>query len=182
MKLFKILSGLAILVVIFLIFIAVKSGLFKPVTWRDAKDLGPFSVLYMEHWGPYHQIIDDLQKVERWVQAQNKTCLQTYAEFLDDPQTTEHARMRSHVGCLVDQKFAGIPDDFKQKIVPKRKYLQAFFQGSPAIGPLKVYSGLTGQIETRKLKFLGAPVELYTEGPPFETEYLFPVEELNSAN
>lgn len=88
---------------------------------------------------PFHKILDSLEKVEAWAKDAKVDCSKSFGHFLDDPEVVEHERLRSHVGCIVDQNKTDLPENFKMKTLPAGKYVVADFMGSPAIGPMKVY-------------------------------------------
>lgn len=58
---------------------------------------------------------------------------------IDDPQQVEQERLRSLGGCIVEKAFETFPPELEQKTLPKQFFIRGQFDGSPAIGPYKVY-------------------------------------------
>lgn len=158
------------------IFLAVRNGVFKPVAFT-VEDRPAFRVIYVLNYGPYHKILPSLQRVETWVKSKGLPCDRTFGEFIDDPGLAEPERLRSHVGCLIDQDPPPLEEDFALKQFPARRYLVGQFAGSPALGPFKVYSKMGGELARHSLSLDGSVIEIYQFTPrgDFETQYLFPV-------
>jgi DNA gyrase inhibitor GyrI len=149
-------------------------GVSKPVTIQQAQR-GPLYLLYKDHMGPYHKIGSVIDAAEAWAHAHGVACPRTFGEFLDDPQAVDEDRLRSHAGCLLDSKPAGSTDDFTFEERPAQRYVVGRFEGSPSIGPFKVYPKIRKYIETERLRTSGPNLEVYrVNGEAVETEYLFP--------
>ena len=153
---------------------SLKLGFFKDVVIVE-QDREEIQCVYMEHTGPYHKIIDALEKVEAWAKANNVDCKKSFGHFLDDPDIVEHERLRSHVGCIVDKPWTDLPPDMKFKTIPKSKFLVAEFLGSPAIGPMKVYSKAKQAFYDRQLSPPEDVIEVYDriDEKTMKTSYLF---------
>ncbi len=151
-----------------------KLGFLKDIAFIE-QDRGAIQVVYLEHIGPYHKILDSLEKVEAWALKNKVDCHQSIGHFIDDPDVTEHERLRSHVGCVVDKDYTELPSDFKFKIIPASKYFVAEFLGSPAIGPMKVYGKAKKQFYDRQLTPPDDVIEIYDriDDKTMKTIYLF---------
>ena len=63
------------------------------------------------------------------------------------------------------------------KVIEPQKYLQANFDGSPAIGAFKVYPKAMQKIKSKRLQLNGPVMEIYSidSGQVMKTEYFFPI-------
>lgn len=168
--------GFGIFIIVGLAFLVVRNGVFSPVEF-SVEDRGPIELIYKEHTGPYHKVIEDLNFVEKAVKDAGLPCPETFGEYLDDPNAVEMERLKSNVGCVTTATGAQAPAGLKQKTLSPRKYLVAKFTGSPALGPYKVYGKAGSQMTERRLQSDGAVIEIYKvlDGEGLETTYLFPV-------
>lgn len=150
-------------------------GYYKPVDIRI--DSPPkFYLLGVENTGPYHLVNEKIEEVEFWVKAHNVACPKTFGMYLDDPELVEPEKLRSFVGCLVDKKpEITFPSSYQYKELSINKAYIAFFTGSPALGPLKVYPEAKDWFSKNNLRWQYS-LELYKlQDEKFETEYLFPI-------
>jgi hypothetical protein len=160
-------------------FLARYLGAFKAVDVAENDSPG-FTVLFKPHIGPYHQVVDKIAEVEAWAKLNHVPCEKTYGEYLDDPQKTEQARLRSEVGCWVGDGQVSItqalPAEIQTRFVPPSHVVEASFSGSPAIGPWKVYPQALGYMADHKLSPAGPTFEIYTvkSAKEMTTHYLFP--------
>lgn len=137
---------------------------------------GPLILLYTEHLGAYHQIGPKIEMVERWAEARGLNCARTFGEYLDDPSAVDQDRLRSRAGCVLAAPYSGETEDFTLETRPRRTYVIARYNGSPAIGPFTVYPKVFEYIQTQRLKLEGPTLEIYSvHGKAVDTEYLFPV-------
>lgn len=156
-------------------------GIFKPVTITIA-EAGPFHVIFKEHRGAYHKIVDALSEVETWAKANNLKCQRSFGHYLDDPGLVEETRLRSRAGCIIEAgevMSSPLPDGMRVDDIPRQRFAQGEFEGSPRIGPIRVYPKLMAEIQERKLKpgTTGA-IEIYDiKGPKeIKTIFLFPID------
>lgn len=163
-----------------LAFLAVRNGAFREVT-VDVGEAGPMYLVSVRHVGPYHKVMPSLERVETWAKEAGVDCPETYGEYLDDPNVVEMERLRSNVGCVLKQPVANskLPEGFSTTTISRRRFLIAKFDGSPALGPYKVYNKVERERAARHLEADGAPMEVYRVLPDqgLETTYLFPVRE-----
>ncbi len=170
---------LLIAIIVFAVYMMSYLGTFKPVIISE-KMAGPFHMVYKTHIGPYHKIVPLIEEVERWVKAQGLDCHLSFGEYLDDPRQTEEVRLRSLGGCLVKQPLAQLPEGFEQKTLPEKKYVTAVFEGSPGIGPLKVYPKVFQYLEDQRLSREDSVIEVYEihSEQAMTTTYYFPLKNL----
>jgi hypothetical protein len=164
-------------------FLAYYLGAFKPVALSE-QSRGPFIIIYKDHVGPYHKTVSVITEVEKWAQDKGLGCKLSFGEYPDDPETVEEARLKSRGGCLYDKAGFTLPKElpagFHSAEIPARDYVIAIFNGSPGIGPMKVYPQVMDYMREKKLKQSGAVIEVYeihsrTERNSMTTTYLFPI-------
>lgn len=177
MKLRHIVSVTFSIILLFLAYFAYHLGVFRPVT-MDMGEFGPFQLVYKKHLGAYHKIVPTIESVEQWVKTQGELCTQSFGEFIDDPKQVEQERLRSHAGCIVSKPItAPLPPDFEQRVLPRQFFIRAHFDGSPAIGPYKVYLKAQGLMKEKALVPSGPVFEIYEILPEqkMKTDYYFSV-------
>lgn len=155
-------------------------GLFKPVTITHT-EAGPFKLLYKDHIGPYHKIMTAIESVEAFAKANGFACAQSFGLYQDDPSAVDQARLRSKGGCIIADNESipsQLPEGIKIETVSKGKFVQAIFDGSPRIGPLRVYPRLLEEISDKKLVTAKwGVIEIYDIKPDsIRTTYLFPLD------
>ena len=153
-------------------------GAYHPVDLK-IETRGPWILLYKTHLGPYYKLNSTLQQVEAFAKAQNLDCSVTFGEFLDDPQSADEDRLRSHVGCLLPTKpepSLQTPQGYTLEERPSKEYVVGKFSGAPSIGPYTVYPKAYEFISQQRLKQSGYVIELYRlHENAIETEFLFPL-------
>lgn len=179
------LFAVAIGLILFFLYLFQYTGAFKSVA-VGTDERGPYTIIYQEHVGAYHKIVDKLTQVETWAKENSLNCRFTFGEFFDNPKVSEEGRLKSRGGCLVESsqitdveayKKTTLPANFKIDELPKRKAVVALFNGSPGIGPFKVYPKVEDYMQERKLVSNGAVVEIYEviDKNTMHTTYLFPI-------
>ncbi|PIS09869.1 MAG: AraC family transcriptional regulator [Bdellovibrio sp. CG10_big_fil_rev_8_21_14_0_10_47_8] len=163
----------------FITYMVIYLGVFKPVT-VEVREAGPFHMIFKEHTGAYHKIVPIIEEVEKWAQAQGLDCHLSFGEYLDRAQEVEESRLRSLGGCLVPEIPQSLPPDFQQKTLSERKYIVAVFNGSPGIGPFKVYSRVYNYATENRLVLEDNTLEVYEilQTPnSMITTYYFPIKQ-----
>ena len=153
-------------------------GFFKEVVISE----GPYRelhLIYKDHLGPYHTIAEVIKDVQTWTEHQGLDCQITFGQFIDDPSIVEHERLKSRGGCVVSTFPEKIPPEIKTLQIPQRNYILARFDGSPWLGPYKVYSKVATAADQKKVRITEPVIELYKLINPkhLETTYLFPLPE-----
>ena len=153
--------------------VAISIGAFKEVEIIQ-DEWGNINAIYLEHTGEYHKIAKSIAKVEEWAEANAIDCAVTFGEYLDNPKETEPDNLRSNAGCLLET-LPNIEIPFKTKKFSKHRALMVNFEGSPAVGPLKVYPKVNEFALDNQMKFLGNPIEVYTKTSKSEytIKYIF---------
>lgn len=149
----------------------------KPVV-VERRPLKEMNLLYRVHRGPYHHINQVIEAVEKWARDNGVPCTRTFGEYLDDPRQVPEERLTSHGGCILAEPLSqSLPMDLQTKVLPAAHYIHATFEGSPAIGPWRVYPKLGEFAESHKLRTATSTLEVYTllSGGKMKTEYLVPI-------
>ncbi len=145
-------------------------------------------LLSQDHLGAYHTTNQKIFEVEKWAQSQGHSCRLSFGEYFDNPDLVDEDRLKSRGGCvLTDEPARGLisdlstkgqlPKGFRLEALGERRALMAHFDGSPAIGPWKVYSKAREFMAREGLKQNGAVMEIYEIlGPDaMRTRYIFPL-------
>lgn len=153
-------------------YLAVHLGFFEPV--RITEEIrGPYHLLFEDHRGSYFKIAELIDRVERDVKSKNLDCGKTFGEYFDNPSEVDEDRLRSRAGCLNENPYPATPP-YQSAELPAQKFVVAHFNGSPAIGPWKVYPKAKAYIEQHHLNRRGESLEIYSRsGESISTEYLF---------
>ena len=141
-----------------------------------------FYFLYKTHIGPYHKVIQTLNEVEDFAKKQNISCPQTFGEYLDNPDHIDPERLKSHVGCVLEEAtykgLPSLPQGLSTVYKSEKEYLKITFDGSPAIGPMKVYPMAKTWVRNKAGQEFGSSIEVYNildGGEKIVTEYYFPL-------
>ena len=169
------LTGLLLVIVTTIFYLTFHLGLLKNVTIKEDVR-GPFHVLYQEHRGAYFQISSVIMRVESQAKQENLDCLEAFGEFFDNPKEVDEDRLRSRGGCMSHAPYPHVPKGNETDRIPEQRYVVAQFDGSPAVGPWKVYPKVQAYIEEHRLHATDEAIEIYTpKNGSIETTYLFPL-------
>lgn len=172
--------GTIVLILFFMAaFIFWRTGYYKAVH-ISSSEMGPFVLVYKEHIGPYHKIPPVIESVEKAMENLGNKCPMAFGRYIDNPEEVDHDRLRSHGGCV----FSTPPshpislDLFQKESLNKKEYIIASFNGSPSIGPFKVYPEVEKWMQKYGYKQTGPVIELYQtlEDGSVLTKYLFTYE------
>lgn len=179
-----VLIGGAILVIAALVFsIMSRLGSFKDVEMTHNKEGANFLILARDHMGPYHKIADVISDVEKWARSKDEPCTLTFGEYYDNPEVTDEDRLKSRGGCILssqakaDELAKSLPEGLTISELKVGESLEAIFEGSPAIGPQKVYPRAQEMMKSLDLASSGPVMEIYEVVSPTsgKTRYFFPV-------
>lgn len=169
-----------------LVYVAYHVGYFKPVTIQE---VGPkaFILIGVKHEGAYHKIVEKIQLVETKVKSLGGSCAESFGLYLDDPVQVEQERLKSFGGCVVQDSNwmnANLHElkDFQIVAWKAQGFIQAYFEGSPGVGPFKVYPKVSNFIRAKQLETQASVLEKYQMQPDNKmvTYYYFPVSGLES--
>jgi AraC family transcriptional regulator len=165
-------------IIAFSIYIYFRLGMNKEVA-LEAKEAGPFKVLYLKHTGPYFKIAEKIDYVEKWAKANGVACEKTFGQYIDDPKVVDEDRLQSQGGCIISELPKGVSAQEEMILgeLPKRKYLIGSFNGAPSVGPYTVYPKAFDWMKANTTALDGAIIEIYNVVNEKEvlTEYLFPI-------
>jgi len=153
-------SGLLVALAVFAFRTAQYVGAFKDVEISVSEEAAK-NLIYKTHVGAYHKIVPVIEEVETWAREQKIDCHLSFGEYIDNPDTSEEDRLKSHGGCIVTEIPPNLPAGFEGKTIPAQKFVKAVFDGSPGIGPLKVYPRVQKYADEHKIKLKGTVIESY---------------------
>lgn len=172
--------------VLLLFFLAAGAGLFSYVYFHlgghkevevEFQSIPQIHLFFKDHTGPYHKINDQLEAFEDQLSKKGIFCEKTFGEFLDDPNFVDEDRLRSQIGCVVSEKARQtyLGDEFQYRRIPSQKVVFAKFDGSPSIGPLKVYPKARQFAADQRVQIVDSVFEIYTilRDNTVVTEYIF---------
>ncbi|HRK07752.1 MAG TPA: hypothetical protein PLZ57_08290 [Pseudobdellovibrionaceae bacterium] len=167
--------------------LAHRLGAFREVH-IEVSTVEPLLVLAQEHLGAYHTTHQKIVEVENWAKQQGHSCRFSFGEYFDNPELVDEDRLKSRGGCVLTDEPAlklitelstkgQLPQGFRLEQLGERRALVAHFDGSPAIGPWKVYSKAQEKMAQDGLQQGGAVMEIYEIlGPDaMRTRYIFPL-------
>ncbi|MCB0347756.1 MAG: hypothetical protein KDD37_02930 [Bdellovibrionales bacterium] len=156
----------------------VKLGAYKEAQVYYDK-MPSYKLIYLDLSGDYSQTSLKLNEVETLLKTVNIPCPHTFGLFLDDPNVVVTQDMKAKVGCIYNdtsKQFEGLPKELQMTIISgSNDKLSASFEGSPALGPKKVY------VKAQKIKgqeSLFPALEIYSFNSKKEltTKYFFSVD------
>lgn len=138
-----------------------------------------FFILYKNHLGAYHKMTNTIEDIEHWAKSNSISCQLSFGQYFDDPSFIEEGRLKSRGGCILkeDPRYHhSLPTDFQIEWVPAQLFVKASFEGSPAIGPMKVYDRIDSFMKDNKLQKNGSVIETYRilSKDQMVTHYYFP--------
>lgn len=170
------------LLAIFVVFM-ISAGLglmYRLGVWKDvqveAVEKTEQPTIFLEHIGAYHKMNDTIIAVETELSRNGHSCALTFGHYIDSPEHQDEDRLRSQGGCLVTSSslLKQINSkDLKAGSIPKGRYLQGSFDGSPSITPLKVYPKIKEYAAKHQLRLAEDFYEIYEiRGQHVKTTYL----------
>lgn len=151
-------------------------GYYKKVD-KSLGDSPPLHLLGLEQQGSYHLANQGIELVEAFAKTHNIPCPQSFGMYFDDPEKVEAEQLRSFVGCVIDRPLneVKLPEGWSQRRLDTEKSYLAEFDGSPALGPLKVYPEVKAWFKKNHLVYPYS-LEIYQmTGSRFKTRYIFPI-------
>lgn len=168
-----VISTTLIVIVAIFSYVYIHLGLYKEVDFKS-QDLGPYRIIFSHHIGPYHKIVESIEPVEKWAQANRVGCDLSFGEYLDDTETVAEERLQSNGGCIVSEEPRNLPTQISFREIPRRFYLTAEFAGAPSAGPMVVYPKALKWIAQNHYTLGGPVIEIYSVRNS-KTQYLFPL-------
>jgi AraC family transcriptional regulator len=179
--------------VLFFLYLFQYTGAFKSVVISQDKR-GPYTIVFKDHIGAYHKIVNHIEAVEKWSKENGLKCRLSFGEFFDDPMIVEEGRLKSRAGCIIDPLVeqeqtlfleikSKLPPDFSYAVIPQSQAVVALFSGAPGIGPLKVYPAVEDYMVENKLSKSGPIMEIYEvfSKNSMQTTYIWPIQDKSTS-
>ena len=178
MKIIGIIGIIIVLVVIVLLIVLSRYGLFASVKIAE-KNVGPYLLVYKKYIGDYKNVGQVMDKL--YYDLKDNYGIDTtkgFGLYYDNPQEVDKEKLRSIVGCIVEDKSVNdlnsISSKYGVKEYPSSKSVVAEFpykgKMSIILGIFKVYPKLSTYIEEHK--YAQMPImELYDQ-PNEKIEYI----------
>lgn len=161
--------------VIYLGFVVKQAGYFRDVKIEKLEDPLEFYMVYKTHIGSYHKMNDTIVEVEKKLAENNISCRVSFGHYLDAPEIVDEDRLKSHGGCILSTEMDVSKLELESKKITNQKFVRATFEGSPSLGPIKVYGEIEEFMKKHELKKNGPILETYEAvGNSFVTKYYFP--------
>jgi len=169
MKVIKVvLYVIASLVIISTMMYANYNG-FSKVSFQIKKEGGE-KLLYREVSGPYSQTGVELNKIKFDLNKEFKIeTVRDFGMYLDDPRKVDKDKLRSEVGCILENadtaQIFWLKSKFKIRVCPVTDYITTEFpykgKISVMIGLMKVYPALMNYVKANGYAETGPIMEVY---------------------
>jgi len=156
-------------------------GMFSSIEIVE-KDIGPYTLVYVDHVGPYSDTMKDFEKIDKTLRKDfGIEAEKGFGIYYDNPQEVAEEKLRCEIGSILDDKYSSkiesLKGKLKVKIYSKKKSITAEFpikNGlSYMLGPMKVYSKFKEYMEPKGYK--GAPALEVYDMPNKKIIYSFPI-------
>ena len=125
------------------------------------KEVGPYTVAYAEHIGPYTKVGPVMDQVYNDLIAENIKPTLGYGEYFSNPKITPKEELRSEVGSIIEENDISKLDrtgvKYKVKTLAKNNSLVAEFPYknilSFMIGPMKVYPAMQKYMDKNNMEW-----------------------------
>ena len=142
------LTGVFILLIFLLGFLGYFS-FFKSINFIE-KEMGPFTVAYIEYTGPYQEAEAIMEEVCNHLLADEITLIKEFGVFYDNPREVRESELRSMVGCIIEgediKKISNSSEKYQIQVIPKKLSVLTEFpyknQMSILFGVMKIYPAL----------------------------------------
>lgn len=132
---------------------------------------GPYYFVFLEHEGPYYQIQNKIEKVEKYLTDNKIQYLHSAGIYFDNPAQVEEVDLKSFGGFIV-RDSAKVQEPYKFTKIDRRKIVIASIEALPMIAPFKVYPAFQEWLGNNKnIKVVGPPIELYLPNEVIEVEF-----------
>ena len=165
----KVIIVILLVLVVAIVSIYAYFGGFTKVQFK-VEEQGGEILVYQDMVGDYKQSGVVMNQIYQTLQKEYK--IETYKGFgiyYDNPQEVEKTKLRSEIGCVLEEKdhskINNLKDKYKIKVFPKQKYVITEFPHkgtlSIIIGIMKVYPALTKYVKEHNYNTKGFVMELY---------------------
>jgi AraC family transcriptional regulator len=143
----------------------------EPNIYYDS--ISNLQLIYIEVRGDYAQTSAKLTEVEDALAKQQIICESTFGLFFDDPEQVATQDLKSWVGCAF-HKTIDIPTNYAMHYIKEEgNILSADFEGSPALGPAKVYPKAKKMLGSQLSLFPALEIYSYSKPKELKTKYYF---------
>jgi effector-binding domain-containing protein len=142
---------------------------FSNVRFQIKKEGGE-KLLYREVSGPYSQTGAELNKIKFDLNKEFKIeSIREFGMYLDDPRKVDKDKLRSEVGCILEDadtaQIFWLKSKFKIKVCPVKEYITTEFpykgRISIMIGLMKVYPAIMKYAKANGYAETGPVMEVY---------------------
>jgi DNA gyrase inhibitor GyrI len=136
---------------------------------------GPYYFVYLEHQGPYYQIMNKIEQVEKYLVDNKIEFLNAAGVYFDDPAQIPEGDLKSYGGFIISDSV-DVEEPYKFEKINKRNVIIASIEAHPMIAPLKVYPAFHEWLDNNSnMEIVAPPIELYL--PDGKVEVHFPYQE-----
>lgn len=142
-----------------LVVIAYFLGVFNRPT-ITVTDTGPYRYVYLPFQGPYYQVDDQLQQLQKLLFSSKIPHGEPLGIFYDDPRKVPEQARHARAGYLI---AAGVqvPAGVQVATIPRRRVVKVDIQAHPAIAPIKGYRALNQWMSANGRSIHWPTVEFY---------------------
>jgi len=164
----KIILAILIVIIVFALAVYAYYGGFTSVKF-EIKEQGGEVLVYEDVVGDYGQAGEVTNRVyQTLLDKENIATTKGFGIFLDNPKSVEKSKLRSEIGCIIDDAdvalIARLSEKYNVKVFPRNKYASAEFpmkgKLSIFVGIMKVYPVLNKFCEEHNISG-GAVMEIY---------------------
>lgn len=169
MKVLKIILYVFVSLVIIVAMIYANYGGFSKVS-INTEQKGGETLLYREITGSYSQTSDAISKIKYDLKREFKIePTKNFGMYFDDPGKVEKSKLRSEVGCILENSDTSrvfwLKAKFNVRVLPVKEYITAEFpykgKMSVMIGLMKVYPALIKYVKANDYAQTGPIMEIY---------------------
>ena len=147
-------------------------GAFSSVDITTAEK-GPYHFIYMEHLGPYYEVVNKINEVENYLKKHNIEYKNAAGIYFDDPAKVKEEDLKSYAGFIVNDSLA-VEKPFHYTKINRRQVVVAKIEAFPMIAPFKVYPAFHEWLENNKnIEIVAPPLELYFPEHIVEVHFAF---------
>ncbi|MFH1227130.1 MAG: GyrI-like domain-containing protein [Planctomycetota bacterium] len=177
MKIVKYAAGALVAVILAVVIIAAYYGIFAEVTIRE-QDQPALILIYKKHIGSYSQVGKVMDELFSSLKKDNAETTKGFGIYYDNPQNTPAEKLRSVVGCILEEKDRGRVNELKakykiQEFPATQVVCSEFpFKGKMSIlfGIMKVYPRMFAYISGKG--YANTPIMEIYDTPNKKIEYI----------
>lgn len=145
------------------------------------KQTGPYIIAYKDYIGDYKNSGNIINEVYSALKGVSLEAKEGFGLYYDDPKSTPTAKLRSRLGCIIEQKYLiktiKLPKDIKLATLKKQNSMVVEFplknNISYILGIFKAYPALSKHMDEKNYKMAPA-MELY-DMPNHKIDYIIEI-------